>query len=89
MKKHGGYGALLFRNEWKSKRKVILDRDNHKCRVCDTTEELEVHHRQYIFIKQLQKFNDPWEYPNQALITLCKSCHGRGHSKFEIPIIYI
>lgn len=89
MRKHGGYGALLFRTEWKEKRKSILTRDGNKCVNCNEIRELEVHHRQYIFVKQIQKFNDPWDYPDQALITLCKSCHGRGHTKFEVPIIYL
>ena len=89
MAKHGSYGALLLRQEWKEKRKQIVHRDGNKCVICNSQKELVVHHRQYIFSKALQKFNNPWEYKNETLITLCNSCHQRGHTKFEIPIKYI
>jgi len=87
--KHGSYGALLFDKRWKEKRDLILSRDLNRCVICRSEEELEVHHRQYLFVKSLKKFNPPWEYANNILITLCKSCHQRGHSKFKIPIIHI
>jgi 5-methylcytosine-specific restriction endonuclease McrA len=89
MAKHGSYGALLFREEWKRKRKEILERDNNKCVICDSTQNIVVHHRQYVFIKERQSFKDPWDYDNSLLITLCRSCHQRGHTKFEVPIIYL
>jgi len=89
MNKHGSYGALLFRDEWKRKRKEILERDGHKCVICRSNKNNVVHHRQYVFMKGQQVFKDPWDYDNRLLITLCRSCHQRGHSKFEVPIIYI
>jgi len=89
MKKHGTYGALLFRTEWKEKRKLILERDSSACVICGSAERLVVHHRQYTFIKPTQKFKDPWDYPNSSLITLCTNCHNRGHYKFQVPIVYI
>jgi hypothetical protein len=50
---------------------------------------LQVHHRQYHFIVSQQKFRLPWEYPNHLLITLCESCHNRGHNKYKVPTINI
>lgn len=86
---HGSYGALLFRPEWKLKRMEILTRDMHRCIHCKCDKTLQVHHRQYHFIVSQQQFKLPWEYPNHLLITLCESCHNRGHSKYKVPIINI
>lgn len=40
---------------------------------------LEVHHSFY------DKSKEPWEYPNDSLITLCTECHKRIHKECEIP----
>ena len=84
---HGTYGALLFRPEWRAKREVILKRDFNSCVICNGSIALQVHHRQYHFIVKNKKFKLPWEYPENLLITLCESCHKRGHSKFKVLII--
>ncbi|MDP9078874.1 MAG: hypothetical protein M3O71_15705 [Bacteroidota bacterium] len=86
---HGSYGGLLFDPRWKSKRAEIMVRDHQCCVICTGREELLVHHRQYHFIKTANAFKVPWDYPAALLITLCKSCHQRGHSKFKVPILYI
>lgn len=86
---HGSYGALLFHPRWKSKRKEILTRDLHRCVLCKGDKSLQVHHRQYHFIVSQQKFRLPWEYPNHLLITLCESCHNRGHNKYKVPTLNI
>lgn len=88
-KAHGTYGVLLFTPEWKEKRKEILQRDKHVCRVCSSTEKLQIHHRQYHYSLTLRKFKKPWEYPNKLMITLCEKCHQSGHNKFKVPIKYI
>lgn len=86
---HGSYGALLFDSRWKDKRNIILARDNEQCVICGLSDELQVHHRQYHYVTTLKKFQPPWQYPDNMLITLCNSCHQRGHSKYKVPIIYI
>lgn len=43
-------------------------------------EELNVHHTYYIQGKE------PWEYRDEALITLCRSCHKEEHETKNIPI---
>ena len=86
---HGSYGSLLFRNEWKDKRKEILNRDKNQCRVCKKEDELQVHHRQYHYSLVLRKYRKPWEYSNKLLITLCKKCHQKGHQLFKVPTKYI
>ncbi len=85
---HGTYGSLLFRPEWKAKREEILDRDK-SCVICKSISTLQVHHRQYHFIVRENKFKLPWDYSENLLITLCESCHKRGHAKFKVPTINI
>ncbi len=58
--------------KWIEKRKKILERDGFKCQyyLCDEeTENLHVHHNFYLSQRK------PWEYPDEALTTLCKHCH--------------
>ena len=86
---HGSYGALLFDPRWKQRRAEILARDSELCMICAGSEDLQVHHRQYHFIKEQQGFKVPWDYEDRLLITLCKNCHNRGHGKFNVPIIVI
>jgi len=55
---------------WQKKRLEIPERDKWKCQGCfDHTRTLSVHHRIYI------DGNDPWDYPNELLVTLCEDCH--------------
>lgn len=86
---HGSYAGTLFKPEWKQKREEILTRDGHCCVICKKNNGLQVHHRQYHFVIKENKFKLPWEYPNDLLITLCESCHSRGHNKYKVPIINI
>lgn len=86
---HGPYGGLLFHPKWKEKRAEILARDLHRCVVCQSGEELQVHHRQYHFRIKDNQFCLPWDYEDGLLITLCKSCHTRGHNKYKVPTINI
>lgn len=63
------YQEKLKDPRWQKKRLQILDRDEWCCQKCyDTESTLQIHHRYY-------KKCDPWEYPNEALITLCGDCH--------------
>ncbi|WP_442587483.1 HNH endonuclease [Pedobacter sp. AW31-3R] len=86
---HGSYGNLLFDPRWKAKRAEIILRDNASCVVCRSGDELQVHHRQYQFVREVNGFRMPWAYPNHLLITLCKSCHQRGHNKYKVPTLII
>ena len=42
---------------------------------------LHVHHTYY------QQNRYPWEYPNEALITLCWKCHSLEHEDKKVPVI--
>lgn len=84
------YGEKLFDPRWIEKRKRILHRDNNQCVICGKAgTKLHVHHKQYHFIKRLQKHADPWDYQDSLLTTLCESCHSRGHYRYEVPVKYI
>lgn len=82
---HGSYGALLWDERWRAKRKRILARDGNRCVVCGSTIELTIHHKQYHVNENGQK-HVPWDYHDKYLVTLCKKCHQSGHSKFKVPI---
>lgn len=86
---HGSYGGLLFDARWKDKRQKILARDNFQCIICNSDKDLQVHHRQYHYLKAIEKFKAPWDYDHDLLITLCIKCHQKGHSIYKIPIINI
>jgi len=86
---HGSYGALLFDPRWKAKRLMILKRDTNKCIICKSPENLQIHHRQYHFIKSIKSFSPPWDYEDKLLITLCQFCHQKGHRQYNVPTKYI
>jgi 5-methylcytosine-specific restriction endonuclease McrA len=83
------YAKKLTDIRWKSKRIQIKNRDNNKCVNCGNTKYLNIHHRQYHFVLALNQYKNPWDYPEDVLITLCSKCHQAGHMKFKIPIIKI
>ena len=73
--------------EWREKRQKILNRDNNKCVYCGKTHNLQVHHKYYS--KYPNGFRVyPWNYPDDALITLCDECHKKVHSKKKIKTYY-
>ena len=68
MKKN--YSDLLKSPKWQKKRLEIMKRDKFTCKLCgDTETQLHVHHKKYI------SGNDPWDYDNKLLVTLCEDCH--------------
>ena len=76
---NGNYKSQYLHPKWQKKRLKILNRDDFKCCRCKSEEKtLHVHHKYYI--------NDGrkvWEYPNEALITLCEGCHETEHINME------
>lgn len=80
------YKSLLWSEEWRKKRDRILQRDNNKCVICGASDNLVVHHRQYHFNLKKGRKEDPWNYEDKYLITLCEECHKEGHKKYQIPI---
>lgn len=65
------YYEQLRDMRWQQKRLEILKRDDWMCSDCGRSEgsTLNVHHRYYV------KGRAPWEYPDNALASLCEQCH--------------
>ncbi len=79
------YNDLLNTKSWSIRRKEILKRDKNQCMNCNSGQNLNVHHRQYHYIKKTGKKLNPWDYSSRYLITLCNTCHLLGHKKYKIP----
>lgn len=68
------YDEYLKTPEWIAKRDEVLDRDDHRCRVCNSEENLNVHHRTYVR-RGNEDLND--------LTTLCQPCHEYFHERMR------
>lgn len=63
------YSEKLRDPRWQRRRLQIMERDNWRCQLCfDDESTLHVHHVWYAG-------RDPWDAPDEALITLCHECH--------------
>lgn len=72
------YTEKLKDPKWIERKKEILARDNHTCQYCRKQDIiLHVHHKYY------KKDLTPWDYPDEALITLCEICHKTEHVMIE------
>lgn len=72
------YEKLLKDPRWILKRLIILKRDNYRCTTCGSRKRLQVHHTYY------SGGYNPWEYPDEDLITLCEVCHKKYHEEHEV-----
>jgi len=71
---HSAYSQKLRNPLWEQKRIEILTRDLYTCVHCRRSDEtLHVHHLYYL------PDHEPWQYENNALITLCEVCHIKEH----------
>jgi hypothetical protein len=68
------YQDYLVSSEWEKKRTKALEYAEHKCQICNSTEDLNVHHNTYT--------NLPAEH-DRDLIVLCKHCHKNYHFVME------
>lgn len=74
------YQNLLNRKEWQDRSHHIKTRDNLKCQAfnCSTPNSiLQVHHLDYF------NHHDPWDYPDDMLITLCEQCHKKEINRYK------
>ena len=65
------YHSYLNSTDWKRRRQGIIDRDGGRCRLCNSTKILTVHHRLYEAVRG--------EEADVDLITLCRKCHDNFH----------
>lgn len=68
------YDEYLKTPEWLAKRDQALERDGHRCRACNSEQNLNVHHRTYAR-RGNEDLND--------LTTLCQPCHEHFHQKIR------
>jgi len=66
------YRKYLSSAEWKTLRKQVIKRDNHRCVRCDYIGYLQVHHTSYDGIKSMSFSLDQLE-------TVCNDCHKQIH----------
>jgi len=68
------YKEKLTTKEWIDRRREILVRDLFTCQKCGhRSQRNHVHHVVYIFGRE------PWNYPDEYLLTLCYNCHYQEH----------
>jgi 5-methylcytosine-specific restriction endonuclease McrA len=81
------YDRMLDNPKWKRKREKILERDHHTCQHCGSHLNLQVHHKYYMRYPD-GSYADPWDYPDEKLITLCETCHKKWHKKYKVKTYY-
>lgn len=81
------YAKKLKDPRWQKKRLKILERDEWTCQACFQNEStLVVHHRVYL------ANTEPWDYPDDLLVTLCENCHEAERNDrpgYEIDLLNI
>lgn len=77
-----GFSYATYRQspEWREKREDALERAEHRCQVCNSPHELEVHHRTYERLC--------CEKPAD-LTVLCRTCHCLFHAGGRILGLYV
>ena len=64
------YSEKLQDPRWQRRRLEIMELNEWMCQHCYATNKtLSVHHKYYV------SGREPWEYRDEALITLCNDCH--------------
>ncbi len=61
-------------------RATVLNRDGYKCRYCGKEHDLELHH--------IVPYRDRGATNESNLIVLCKGCHKRAHTLYNIDKLY-
>lgn len=75
------YKDKLKSPEWQKKRLMIMERDSFTCACCGSRKNtLNIHHLYYL------SNTDPWDYKDEALITLCEECHQREEKMMPIEL---
>ena len=72
------YKDYLQSDTWKEFRAKIYKRRKNECRICKSTENLNLHHRYY----RDRAGRDVLKYPRgQDVIILCQTCHYSWHKE--------
>lgn len=78
------YHPRNYGPNWDEQREKAIERDGHRCMLCDSTNDLVVHHKRPLRTFDRDKHRW-WDRANDLrnLITLCRSCHSVVHSNRE------
>lgn len=80
------YREQCLKPEWQKKRLEVMNRDGFICMWCGCTgDTLNVHHWYYASGRK------PWEYPDEAFITVCEGCHKTVSAKMagDLPVMLL
>jgi 5-methylcytosine-specific restriction endonuclease McrA len=66
------YREYLKSSEWAVVRRLALEQADNACRMCGSTQQLDVHHRTYERLGS-ERLAD--------VVVLCHKCHGDYHAK--------
>lgn len=70
MPKKETYSEKLKDPRWQKKRLEIFKRDDFACLKCESKDKtLHIHH--LFYFEEIE----PWDYPEEFLLTLCEDCH--------------
>lgn len=72
------YQDYLKSEEWQIKRGIALDRADNRCQLCNSSKNLQVHHRDYGRRGTNEELRD--------LVVLCNSCHKKFHDILEFKV---
>ena len=73
------YDKELRSNKWKRFRSRVLRRDGYRCTKCGAKDVILHAHHTYYFKGKCHA----WEYPLEALVTLCEDCHNAIHNELR------
>lgn len=78
-KRKVAYDKELRSNKWKRFRSRVLRRDGYRCTKCGAKDVILHAHHTYYFKGKCHA----WEYPLEALVTLCEDCHNAIHNELR------
>lgn len=73
------YPEYLKTQHWQTQRQLAKQRAGYRCQVCNSTRQLEVHHRSYAYARGV----DP-QKELENLTVLCHHCHNAFHDLYQL-----
>lgn len=65
--------------------KTVMERDCYSCTICNSKDDLTVHHKDKSGMKSMGSYKISNNSINN-LVTLCRSCHSKHHAKEKLNI---
>lgn len=78
MDRKSEYAKKFLDPRWQQFRLRVYERDGFSCMMCGcSTRTLHGHHSYYEWGR------DPWDYPEESVVTLCDECHEGEHANWD------